>query len=486
MARAAGELLAAKDTDDTLYKWDATNEEWDDHWTIGGAASQTVTGIAAVNATKVYVGTSDSTIREVQSASDATHFAAWGSVDVLLVSYQGKLYALDGLDLWEVDTTATDTRTQRGDVPGVIAPWRDADAQRLSTSDVGPIWIAAYNDGRTDLWEYNVADNSAYVVTDLPQDATAYEVFFHEGSYFVSYRTAATDSLAGDAYLFFASGGNLGSIGPIRSITGATAGKAVIIAGVIGDQIMVAYDTALWAYDLSSGGLSQVINSVNIGTLSAVTYGKDVFMADTSQVERVDTLAFSQSGNPEFLESGIFNFGYLGLQMMMTKVTVGVEAALVSGDIITVQVKTDGGNYTLLSGSMTSGETTESFVVSDSTGTIKGINFEIYVSIEAGSAAASPKIVSIDAEAIGVESRLEWIMAVDVTDNNRQQGQTVLTGLETLRTNKNVIAFSNPFDDDVYATADSHDVTIEEVTFPQENAGGDDYVVVRARATQTV
>ena len=95
-------------------------------------------------------------------------------------------------------------------------------------------------------------------------------------------------------------------------------------------------------------------------------------MADTSQVERVDTLAFSQSGNPEGLASGIFNFGYLGLQMMMTKVTVGVEAALVSGDVITVQVATDGGASTLLSGSMTSGDTTKTFIVSDSTGTIPG------------------------------------------------------------------------------------------------------------------
>ena len=77
-------------------------------------------------------------------------------------------------------------------------------------------------------------------------------------------------------------------------------------------------------------------------------------------------------------------------------------------------------------------------------------------------------------------------MAVDVTDNTLQQGQTVLTGLETLRTAKAPIAFTNPFDDDVYATADSHTVTIEDITFPQENAGGDDYVVVRVRATQTV
>ena len=483
IARAAAELLAGLDSNDNLYKWDFANNEWDNQWAIGGMGSGDVVGIAAVNDTKVYVGLSNGSMREVQSASNVEHFAAWGSNEVRLTSYQGKLYGVEELDMYEVSTVATDTRTLRGDVSGLIAAFRASNQRRISTSDVGPIWLAPYNDGRTDLWEYNVADDSAYVVAELPRDASVYDCFFHEGVYFVAYRAAAETTLSGDAFLFFASGGNRGSIGPFRSTSGTTANKPVLIAGVIGDRVVVFYDAAMWAYDLSTGGISQLASSMSVG-VNAATFGKDAFATDNTNIERLDFTLFDTTQGS--LDSGRFDFGYKGLRKMMTKVTIVCEAALVSGDAISVSVAVDGGSFTALSGSMSSGEVTETFAVATTSTNFEGFSFEIRVLVTAGSTAASPKIISIDSEAIGVESRLEWIMAVDVTDNNRQQGQTVLTGLETLRTAKAPVAFTNPFDDDVYATADSHTVTIEDVTFPQENAGGDDYVVVRVRATQTV
>lgn len=485
IARAAGELLAAADSDDHLHKWDITNNEWDNLWSIGGASTGDVVGIAAVNDTKVYVGLSNGTIREVQTGGNATHFAVWGSNEVRLTSYQGKLYGVEQLDMYEVSTAATDTRTLRGDVPGLIASFRASNQRRITTSDVGPIWLAPYNDGRTDLWEYNVADNSAYVVAELPRDTTVYDSFFHEGIYFVGYRAAAVSTLAGDAFLYFNAGsGNKGSIGPFRSTTGTTANKPVLIAGVIGDRVIIFYDAAMWAYDLSTGGISQLASSMVTGGVNAATFGKDAFALNGTNIERLDFTLFDTTQGT--LDSGRFDFGYKGLRKMMTKVTIVCETALVSNDAISVAVAVDGGSFTTLSGSMSSTDVTKTFIVATTSTNFEGFSFEIRVLVTAGSTAASPKIISIDSEAIGVESRLEWIMAVDVTDNTKQVGQTVLTGLETLRTTKAPFTFTNPFDDDVYADADTHTVTMEDVTFPQENAGGDDYVVVRVRATQTV
>ena len=484
IARAAAELLAAQDSDDNLYKWDETNSEWDNQWAIGGASQDDVISIAAVNDTKVYVGLGGGTIREVQSASNLEHFAVWGNTVPELTTYQGKLYGLNELDMYEISTGATDTRTLKGDVAGLIANYYATSARHLSTSDVGPIWITPFNDGRTELWEYNVADNSAYVVAQLPRDATAYDIWFHEGIYFVGYRAAAKPALSGDAFVFFASGGNRGSIGPFRSETGTTANKPVTLAGVVGDRLIVNYDALKFAYDLSSGGISSLGNTVSGGSNRAVVFGKDVFSVGSTQVQRADfSLRRAEGGT---IDSGRFDFGYKGLRKIMTKVTVVAESAFAASDTLTVNVAVDGGTFTALSGSMTSGDTTKTFIVATTSTNFQGFTFEIRLTITAGATSQEPKIISIDSEAIGVESRLEWIMAVDVTDREQVVGQTVLTGLETLRTAKAPIAFTNPFDDDVYAAADSHTVTIEEVTFPQENAGGDDYVVVRVRATQTV
>ncbi len=487
IARGGGELLTAKDSDDTLYKWDETNNEWDDHFTIGGSSTSDCNAIAAVNNTVVWVGVA-ATIRKVETGSNSQHFASWGSNVTNMVSYQGKIFVLEELDLYELDQSSTDTRTLRGDVAGVIASFYNADSRLLSTSDVGPIWTASFDDGRSELWEYNVADDSAYVVAQLPKDATIYDVLFHEGIYFVGYRAAAKTTLAGAAFVFFASGGNRGSIGPFRAQSGTTTNKFMVLTGVIGDRLLVQYDNTLWAYDLSTGGIS---NSGPDGDKSGVTrkgttFGKDVFLMTfgSGEITRFDTDLFITTQGT--LDSGRYDFGYKGLRKMMTKVTVVCETALVASDAITVAVAVDGGTFTALSGSMSSGDVTKTFIVATTSTNFEGFSFEIRVLVTAGSSAASPKIISIDSEAIGVESRLEWIMAVDVTDNNKQVGQTVLTGLETLRTNKAPITFNNPFDDDEYATADSHTATLEDVTFPQENAGGDDYVVVRVRATQTV
>ncbi len=486
VARAGAELLAGLDSNDNLYKWDETNSEWDNQWAIGGSSTGDVISIAAVNDTKVYVGLSGQTIREVQSASNAEHFAAWGSTPAQLTSYQGKLYGLDELDMYEISTVATDTRTLRGDVPGLIANYFNNDSRLLSTSDVGPIWTTSFNDGRSEIWEYNVADDSAYVVAELPRDATIYDVLFHEGIYFVGYRAAAKTGLAGDAFMFFASGGNRGSIGPFRAQSGTTVNKFVILTGVIGDRLMVFYDNRVHAYDLSTGGISVLTDANATAARRGVTFGKDIFINTNAAglITRVNFAKFS-TGNGT-LDSGRFDFGYKGLRKMMTKVTIVCEVALTASDVISVSVAVDGGSFTALSGSMTSGDVTKTFIVATTSTNFEGFSFEIRLHLSAGATSATPKIISVDSEAIGVESRLEWIMAVDVTDRELVVGQTVLTGLETLRTAKAPIAFTNPFDDDVYATADSHTVTIEDVTFPQENAGGDDYVVVRVRATQTV
>lgn len=492
LARCGNLLLAGRDGNDKLYKWDATNSEWDDHWTIGGPATYGVWSIAAVNDVDVFVVIStDGTLRKVQSASNSTHVNSATMVEPNghLVSYQGKLYLTQNLDLYEVNTFTANTITLRGDVPGTKAASYPFEYSNIATSDVGPIWLARFDDGRNELWEYNVADDSAYVIAQLPRDVVPYTPYFYEGIYFVTYRTVYSPTTKGLAYLYYAAGGQRGSIGPLDPVgSGGAADEHPAIAGASGDRVYVIYNDILYAYDLSVGGLSQ-LGSTNVAiNFGALVLGQDVFVAtNAGSGGKVDRFSLNEVDlTAGTLHSGRFDFGYLGLQKAMTKVTVVCEDALETNDAISVAVAVEGGSFTSLSGSMGSGDVKKTWPVSTSSTTFAGVTFEIRVTMTAGAVTQNPKIISIDAEAIGVESRLEWTMAIDVTDGNTQHGQTIIDTLETLRTNKLVVAFSNPFDDLETTAAVSYDATVEDLTMPVSNPGSDDYAIVRVRATQTV
>ena len=484
-ARIGANLAAAYDATSTLFVWDTANEEWDASWAIGGSGSEKVHGMASTSETTMWCSLNDGTIRKVETGGNSEHVnaATWVTTVSSLVGFQGSLYGLKDNDLYKITLGSTDTITLVGDTFGGVwsTSWGE---NQIYTSDVGPIWVTHGSDGRSELWEYNVADDTAKAIAQLPPDTTAYTPFFYNGIYFVSYRAASLHTLAGDAYLYFQSGGQRGHIGPFRAPVSSVS-QVVSIAGVIGDRIIIDYAKAVWAYDMSSGGISNLTDDLTATSISAKTYGDEVFASPTGAVVQRLDLA-ERDATQGTLDSGRFDFGYQGLSKALTAISVVCESALAASDAISVAVATDGGSFTTLSGPMGSGDVQKTWAVSTSSTMYKGKTFEIRVLVTAGAVTQNPKVISIDAEAESVTSRIEWSFAVDVTDNNEQDGTGILTGLKTLKTNQAVVSFTDSWTDDDGVAGTATDVTVQDVVLPAFNTGSDDYAMVTLRATQTV
>jgi hypothetical protein len=95
-------------------------------------------------------------------------------------------------------------------------------------------------------------------------------------------------------------------------------------------------------------------------------------------------------------------------------------------------------------------------------------------------------VIQIVAEAIGAESRIEWVLPIDVSTNNMQNGNVVLDAVKTMKAAGSVIELSDPWQQLEHEAAETFDVTIEELSTPMEQGGGKRYAVARLRASATV
>lgn len=479
-------LYTADDMAGKLFVFDDSASEWDELTDIGGTGTDDIESMAAIGS-YVYVAETGTTgdLRQVNTAllSNTKHYDSLGSNSVVI--YGDILYSLlsGASDLWKIDQSSTDTKTAVVDVTGGDAPNGDM-VKRMTTSDVGPVWISRDYEGTSYIWEYNQADDTGYIVGELPRDVYPYDIEFHMGIYFVAFRYATEHDQSGDAWLYFQVGGQNGVAGPIRSTTGTTASKPVAIAGAIGDRLYLYFDTELWAYDLSTGGISMAARALSEPT-AITTYGSDIHLVTGTTAFRVNTALFDTAAGAE-LTTGRYDFGYLGLNKTLAKVTVTVEDPLATSETVGVEYSVDGATFVALTGTMVATETTKTWIVSNKTTTVRGIDVEFKVKLKANTTASSPKVISLTAEAVGSESRLEWILLLDVSDNNEQHGHVTVDGLKALKTSHAVVEFGDPWQVLPHVATETFDVTVEEVNLPDIMPGADPVAVVRLRAVATV
>jgi len=197
------------------------------------------------------------------------------------------------------------------------------------------------------------------------------------------------------------------------------------------------------------------------------------------------TAKFDTEASAE-LTTGRHDFGYLGLLKTLTKVTVSCESALAASETVGLAYSVDGGSFTSATGTMSAGATTKTWTISSSSSTVRGIEFEFKLLLKANTSASSPKVMSITAEAVGSEDRIEWILALDLSDNNEQHGQVTLDGLKTLKTNHTVVSLTDPWQVLDHTAAETFDVTVEEVNLPMTQPGAYPQAVIRLRGVATV
>lgn len=474
-------LMAAATMDGDVYTWNNSNREWSSVRAIGGASTN-VYSITSNDGTTFWVAGQGGNLYKVLSGSSTNHYAASGFRE--LGFFGDTLYGIDITgELFSIDQTTADTRTSEYDPGGGGASL----GTPITMSDVGPVYLTTNGA----LHEYNEADDTGSIIGMLPGGASFRRPFWTRGTYFVPYSFMDGDEVLG-AYLWYKSPVGEGSIGPLRIATTSGLGIATpYIYGVWGDRILFSITDDLWAYDMSDGAVVHLAQFSDTADgyfpYGLFAHGAVFRQATTSSTYYCNRHPLYESGiGVGTLRTGRYDFGYLGMQKILTKLTVTVEEPLGAGDSVNIAYSTDGATFTGLSGSMVEGEASKTWLTSTSATTITGVDFEFRLSLTAGDEDQTPKIVSLVTEAVGAESRLEWIVPIDVSTNNLQDGQSILEGLKALKDTPQVVELVDPWQQLPFEAPEQFDVTVEDLSTPFEQPGGKRYAVAKLRAVETI
>jgi hypothetical protein len=487
IARGGGRLVAADAMDAQLQTW--SGSAFGNLWAIGGGVGENAVSIASVDPLVYFVLGDDGNIRKTATGGNSEHNKsfAWDYI----VGYNGVLYGIVGVDLYSIDQSSADTETIVYDDTETIVD--DVRVKLLSVSDVGPIWAVPSDDGTTKIYEYNVADASGYVSHELPRDVYVYDIGFHDGIYLTTFRYTTAHTGRGDAYLHYKKGDARGVTGPLRSTTTAFPGsgsesKRVAYAGVVGDRIMLVFRKKVWAYDLTSGGISLVADLTTLttnGEGGATTYGSSVFIADTSKYGVVDLTGY-QVNTAQVLSTGLHDYGYLGLEKLVHTVTVATEDVLAATDKVEVGYSVDGGSITYLANDFAAATASHLWTVSTNSASVIGTEIEWHLRQTTTAESVCAKVVSLSSDVSGAKSRIEFTVAVDLGESSTTNGDTVLTALKTLKTTHAVVQWTDPFQVDQYTAEETYDVRVMDVSTPEYAPSGFTSAIVRFQTVGVV
>ena len=381
-----------------------------------------------------------------------------------IVAFGGRLFALAKDDLYEIDLTAADTVTQVADVVGTglsspsTVPW---DFPWLAASDKGPIWIQYHPNGQVFIHQYNVALDVQEIIGKLPVDFTVpYSIYFAHGIVFVGFRYADDHARAGDAFVYFFRAGQSGVAGPFRS--SGTASKPVLIGGVIGDDLIVYFDSRVWAYNLSEGSISVIANQVLSGTgESIITLGQEIFLSgglDSDKVETYRSDKYTASGT---LATGRHDFDYHGLQKRLIEVAA-ITDPLAAGTSVEMGVSVDGGAVQALTGAHDGDGSRRFSWAAD----LVGYEFELEVTGATTDDDESPIIRGLAASVTGAAHRVEWVLGVDCSDMSHK----MIDDLQSLVAGS-VITFTDPWQNRESDPPDTFQVVVQELLMPEIRDG---------------
>lgn len=496
---AQGKLWAG--ANDTVHWWQTATDDWNQTgWTAGAGSGFTITSIIdADDGTNLYVGyDSTDAIYKVSSGAntlctlDAGGDLAAFSYAPVLRNWGGTFYCLHGDDLYSfTDVAATLTMTARADVTGRSDDYLTNGYEvynRLSSSDVGPIWYQRLDNGQTFIHEYNVNTQTTKTIGKLPVDfATPYWIYFTHGFYFVGFRYAAQHDQSGDAYVHFFRGAQKGNAGPLRSVSGTTASKPVLIGGTTGDDLIIFYDGAYWAYNLTSGGIYMVADSATTAPAQAtelITFGQKIFLANTNNAFKVELAdRDTYTTRSACIDSGRFDFGFPGITKSLLEVTVITEP-LAASTYVQLQHSADGGTFVTEDDlHETEGDTKFTWTVSDDLTTVAGDDFELKLCLS-GTASATPVIRQVVARAVGLQRQRVWRLEVDSLTVQGAGGGTdfrsadVVGALTSILESNRIVKFTNPWEGEQWDTPREFNVFIQAAIITDAEVTDEDEVPV--------
>ena len=501
-----GKLWAAADV--TVHEWQPATDNWDETGTATGVSGAVTSIVDAMNGTHLLIGTSANEIEKVVPGGANSTLVTGLAADPVLRTFGGVVYCLVGDDLWTVDATTGMSAAAVADPGGDSLDYRNTAGAlsygRLSTSDKGPIWFQCLDSGKTYIWEYNQANDTAGVIGELPVDfATPYSIFFSNGFLFVGVRYAARHGRQGDAYIYYQRGSSTaqsGVAGPIRGHGGSSTSEPVLIAGTIGDDLVFYYDGAVWAYNLSDGGIFQVGVSGTSDTTAirdAVTFGKEIFLSNVSAVDNAerfqynsyttDTSTNQYSTSTATLETGRFDFGYLGVDKTLLTVTA-VTDPLEAGVSVTLKYSVNGGAFTEVTGTHdTDGATSYTWTVSSSSASVTGEEFEFQLALATTGSGKTPVVRSLTARATGAAKQRSWVLELDGgtfaagSDGVSPRSADSLTDFRVWAERSGVVKFTNVWDAEEWDSGTDYEVIVEAAELVEAEAEEDPVIQVRLR-----
>lgn len=443
----------------------------------------------------VYIGFEDGSIRRVTVDGAPPTIQTWAGsafTTPILHGYDGRVYVVSVDDLFEITDWGAGTSVLRSDLNGRSLAWRSREysRQRITVGPRGPLWLQALNNGQTTIWEYVVDDDTTEKSFVLP---TSYvqptSILYGYGFTFVGFRQATVEQNVGAAYIYYHRPGLEGVFGPFRSPNGdwsnpavGSAGKEPMIAGTLGEQVIVAWDGTVWSYTLSTGAIAVFGESAPTDPRDACVLGNWVYVVDESdgKVHVWNGAEYALSG---WVETGRWDQDYPGLKKLLSEVVITTDP-LPANCSISCDVSADLDSFVTVGSSMTTeGATTHSFTVPSGT-VISGRELSAKLTLTTADPTISPTLRTVSVRSTSGARRLEWVLRVDAVDAKGgdlyQNAEKLLDDLIGLTT-AGPVTFEDPFQQAYGQSPDVHTVTIEECFLPMRQEDGAPSVQIRLR-----
>lgn len=472
-------------TSDEYYEFDWTNKEWDEH-TVTNVGSGDFFSAAAVSvnvsASWIFLTTTNGEIIKWKEANAPTiHFASgtWGaSTNVFgpqLAVFNDVLYGLDLDGLYSVDTNTTNTRTQ------VVSHFNNrlTHLKILVPTDTGVQWLYQNEQGEVFVRDYNAYTDAASIVGKLPGIGLRVgSIHFDLGFTFVAYSHYNVGDSRDECFLWFKGNGQEGVVGPIPLEDGVRSSERPVVAGIIGDDVLIIYGGLVWGYNLSKGAIHRIQNDIDTvgGNGGWIVYEHNLFVGGggplaSGGVSRRFPFFGHETSDWHTLDTGRFDFDYPGFEKIFTEVIIYTDEGDGWDGSLGLEYSVDGGSFAAHADTKTisASNRKHTFVLSDNAATVKGTELELRLKMKSDGT-DGPVIRKVVARAMPSESITEYVLEIDTAgpsmDGAHPQSSQVLDWLNTIATDGGVMTFENPWEVEEHDSPISIDVKVVEVVLP--------------------
>ena len=354
-------------------------------------------------------------------------------------------------------------------------------------TDRGVAFIAPLKTGEIGIFEYNAGSSTTVQIGALPgKGAMFYDILWANDLLFVGFHSqwqynpggGNTYGGAGKAHVWVYANNAPSVIGPIRPINNAEGDTSVRLAGMDGDDLIIIYDYSVWAYNVTSGGISHLGELAADGggwRMSGRVYQDGVFVGGGEQsssyyVERMALDEYVASGT---IDSGIYDLQYFDVEKMLIELVVLTDP-LPADTTLQAWYALDGSDtFTSLGTSTTDDQTLHEFTISTVGSTVRARYVEIRLGLATTDSSVSPRIRKWHVRGTDAVHERRFHLLLDMKTHDRQKAHQAIAALRGLVEAQDLVTFVNPLTVDDHETPLSYSVRVSDAHLPDNITEGD-------------